>query len=186
MRIGQSSRRVKANSKFEQLNMRFGKDNRGISMSELVVVIAIMAVLAAVGVTMIGQLSTWRLNKCFNAFKSAMSETRVQAMSKSAASMTLKVDADGNIVIDKSYDSEEIVGGDEITVTYSNSAGTTDINIIDEELVISYDRSSGTFKPIGTDDDGNKIYCTEVTFTKGNHKKVVKLYTDTGKYEVTD
>lgn len=164
----------------------FIKDNRGISLTELIVIIAIIAVLSTGVFMMVGTLTGWRVRECSDKLTAAMSETKVQAMSKTSAWMTISFDEDKGYILDKSFEGQEIIAGTHITITYSDSSGNKNVSIKNNPLTISYDRSSGSFQSIGTDESGNALYCSEIVIQQGKHERKILFYTETGKYKIAD
>lgn len=180
MKTGRSSREIWKNVTTTV------KDNRGISLTELMVIIAIVAVLSGGVFMMIGTLTGWRVRECSDKLTAAMSETKVQAMSKTSAQMTLSFEEDQGYILDKSFAGQEKIAGTQITITYSDSAGNKNLSIKNHPLTISYDRSSGSFQSIGTDESGNALYCSEIVIQQGKRERKIVFYTETGKYKIAD
>lgn len=170
------------------------RNNKGFSLIEAVVVIAILAVLATGVVVGIGQLAGWRVTDCASDIDSAMKNTRINAMSKSSAYLEISYDAAGNYYLqEKGEDREKIASGN-ISIIYTTNRGT-ELDITEESpLIISYNRSSGAFAPVisqveedgsfifMTHADGNYVYCSKITITNGTKTKTITLIKDTGKH----
>lgn len=173
------------------------RDNKGFSFIEAIVVIAIMAVLAVGVVVAIGSLAGWRVTDCASDVDAALKETKVNAMSKFSAYMEIRYDgASGDYFLQESgLDAEKIASGN-ITITYTTNKGDV-IGVEDGvPLIISYDRSSGAFKPVIssvaddgtfsflTDSDGDYVYCSQIVITNGSKTKTITLVKDTGKHSL--
>ena len=166
------------------------KNNRGLSLIEVVVVLAIMAVVAGAGLSFMTLLTSNRVKECTNKISSTISKVRVDAMSKSKDSsgsdyyLELYKGADGKYYIRKHLDStivEEIVGGSNLTITYTEndlSASTYTISA-SEILTIKFDRTTGGFKPThGTN------YCKKIVVSNGSKSKTIVISPRTGKVAV--
>ena len=71
------------------------KNNKGFSLVELIVIIAIMAVLTTSIITYIGMIGTAEAKRCANGLSTGLSQTKVCAMSRSKASMIVYSDDTG-------------------------------------------------------------------------------------------
>ena len=164
------------------------KRNKGFSLIELIVVIAILAIIAAGSATLFLSTSTYRAKQAVEEIRATMSETRMQALSKTNAWMELKQRADGTYVITTSYSGDAVLGSS-YTITYTKDGDATAVPIsTTNSLILTYDRSSGGFSDIKTrnaDDSlsGTGAYCDSITVSKGPKNFVIRLYKDTGKHK---
>ncbi|MCM1282450.1 MAG: type II secretion system GspH family protein [Muribaculaceae bacterium] len=178
------------------------KKNAGFSLIELVVVIAIMALLTTGVVNIVLSQSDWYCRKAADEISTALSETRAQALAKANAWMELKYDSTNGYVISTSY-SKDVVLGDHFDVTFeskpSGSTTGTDYDVKTTPLIISYNRGSGAFTyrissvTVGTYDDGSRSavynyasgneYCTKITVSNGKSTYELTLYPETGKHD---
>jgi prepilin-type N-terminal cleavage/methylation domain-containing protein len=174
------------------------KKDAGFSLIELVVVIAIMAILGSGVFISVFSSSAYRARQAAREIDSVLTETRVQALSKEGAWMEIDcVDtAKKKYVIKTSY-SEDITVGGGITITYevAGSSGTKSItgnDITANALALSYNRSTGGFTPmlIATAEDGTYTsgsdYCSKITITGGSRTYVINLSRNTGRHTLVD
>lgn len=177
------------------------KRNEGFSLVELIVVIAILAVLSTAAVMGIGMVSGWRMNQCVSLLDSGLKETRVDALSREAAYLTISCDENGNYYMEGTRHPKEKIAGSSITIVYTTDAQTKEAAITPEQpLTLSYDRASGAFLPVlewdaesGTyipkqadaGEDAVSVYCTSIQIRAGEEKSTtIRLVKSTGKHVI--
>jgi len=166
------------------------KDHRGVSLVELIVVLAIMGVLAGAGVSLFGTLTGAKLNEASDKITAALGRTRTEALSRSDAEFTLYQNANGKYYVDIYYSGNtggttitEEVGASQLSMSYSNSDGTTTVISGTNQLKIQFDRSTGAIKS-AYESNGSSIYTKNIVISAGTRTKTITLYTLTGKYSV--
>lgn len=173
--------------------------NQGYTIVELVVVIAVIAVLAFGAVMGAGTLGGYRVRQCVDYIDGALNETLVNAMSREACALTISREADGSCYLQMTGRQKEKIADKGISISYgkSGSAGKTELSS-GEQLILSYKRSSGAFQPIiETIDektgaykflpagDGSYVYCTEITVNMGSRTgSTIRLSRETGKHYI--
>lgn len=186
--------------------MHMKQDNRGYSIVELIVVIAIMAVtVAAVGLS-VNTLFNSRAKECAEKVSAKLSSTRSGAMSRYNETMTLSykaknssadITSDGYYTVNEMYSVDktgaqykmsgsevERMGGKnvKIVVKFSNSSevelGTGN------SVTISYDRASGKQSKASLNGTVLDAYVTEMKFTSGTGTKTITLIPETGKHSL--
>lgn len=175
-------------------------NNKGVSLVELVVIIAIMAVLSTGLISMIGLLNGRAARECAQDTLSSLSKVRVLTLSKStgAPESGLSADADvyleirpddaGRILIsqvNKNRDGETIV--DQISVSapnveikamVGNREANREVNLTGATIRIAYDRATGAFLKYSDDE-----YMISITFEQGK-TYTINMTPATGKAEL--
>lgn len=191
--------------------MKTGRNNnnRGYSLVELIVVIAIMAILVGVFSISVGSLSGRKINKCADEIVATLERTRVLTLGKEQNQVEFRLYYDAT---QKEYKaqiyqggtlvSDRTVGNDAITIKvtfegdateYDLKAGTIQgsepyVNIgskTDAEkigLFLVFNRSSGAFEQNTNSVGGtDKTYCKKVTVSGGNREIEITPVGRTGK-----
>ena len=155
-------------------------NDKGVSLVELIIIIAIMAVLSTGLISMIGILNGRAARECAQDTLSALSKVRVLTLSKSKGApesglaaeadvyLEIKPDGGGRILImqvNKNKEGETIV--DQISVGAANVdiiavVGGNEVNLTGTDIKIAYDRATGAF--LKYSDSG---YMTSLTFEQG-------------------
>ena len=158
------------------------KNNKGFSLVELIVIIAIMAVLTTSIITYIGMIGTAEAKRCANGLSTGLSQTKVCAMSRSKASMIVYSDDTGVYLKTVQGNAERVekIGKAGTKVEYRtvrNSdafvpVGTTEAN----GVKIEFDRASGACKKMASG-----VYCHGFKVTCGKTTYIVNLEPLTGK-----
>lgn len=161
------------------------RDNRGLSLIELIVVIAILSIISVGAFSGIGMLSSWNVNKCAKGIDSALKKTKTTAMSKSNAELILSK-SDGDYYIESTEEQKKKIGSEPIVITYTTTEGNTITIDGTNTLTLRFDRSSGAYQRIGetSGTDVKDIYCTSIILTRGSKQKVIELVYATGKHVV--
>lgn len=159
------------------------KNNRGFTLVEVMVVLAIMAVLTGMIGLSISMLTSQRLKSAVSDTKSLMQSAQTVAMSKDNCTVTFEQDGEGKCIVtsrsgsDKQLKEVEINSKISVVVTaggvaYTVGGGTT--------VKIQYNRETGGFKECLVNGSAQGIP-TEISFTQGDRTIVLELATYTGK-----
>lgn len=186
--------------------VRIVKKNSGLSLIELVVVIAIMAVVSAgVSIAVFSQ-SSWRCRQANDLVFNMLQQTRSEALARSDAWIEICYE-DGQCVLKSSFDEDQALGK-RVEVFYEyqkgqtadSSSGTVPINS-SNRLVLTFKRGTGGFQTMkeGVSVDsstgvvtyteasskGNAAYCRAIHVKgKGSSKGyTITLHPVTGKFE---
>lgn len=159
------------------------QDQRGFSLVELIVVIAIMAVVSTVGVLSFGMLSGRRVISCAEEMESYIAETKVQVLSRANAELEIFVKNDG-VYANLSVEGRDVkIGESGLTVKYK--VGGAEVTLSEtERLVLSFDRASGAFKPLAG--YATETYCDEIIIENGTHSRKIVLVSRTGKFYIEE
>lgn len=181
------------------------KENRGFSLVEVLIVVAIMGIM--IGFVFIGLplLTGQHARKCANNMSAALGKEKNYALARSGTAdcyMELLLDADGyhikyyipkNAVVDGSLDSDwvlaedETIGSAQVDVSCNFDDGTSAVIKSGQSVKLIFDRADGSFKEAVRSDgtalgtSGGSAHCTDITFDRGK-KYVITLYPDTGKH----
>lgn len=157
-------------------------NNRGISLVELIVVIAITAVLAGGGITMMGLVPRMQVNGCVQDFAGVMSQVKTNTMSFQNVKVELYQDDSGVYMqVYKGSEAEEPVMIGEKGVCVKAQIGGLEEDLNGKRLELSFDRSSGALNEVQVVGGSMHGECTSITFYKGSTERVATLTTLTGK-----
>ena len=174
--------------------------NGGFSLVELIVVIAIMAVLTGIASMSLASVMGVSVKQCARDIQSAANQTRVSTLGKDEVIMTITkgnkaksseayyctiVTKDG---LGKKTKNEEKIGKSNLDITYvlSDSKGnkTSDITLDDtHSLTIKFNRGTGAMAPCMKSDgsSGGDYYCMQIKVKKNSTEKIISFYPETGK-----
>lgn len=161
------------------------KNNKGFSLVELIVIIAIMAVLAISVVSYIGMIGQSQARKCAKELENHISQTKVCAMSRSNASMTVYADDTGVYVKTVQGDKVETekIGDKGVTVSYRDVRGSSTYTAVGTTeatgITLEFDRASGACKKMASG-----TYCFGFKITSGDTTYTIDLEPLTGKASV--
>lgn len=167
------------------------QDQKGFSLIELIVVIAIMGVLTGtVALLSFSTVSRQNVRNCVSEIEAQLDQTKTYAMSRKQALIYLWSDSNGvyaqmavtNNAAGAALENEPLrtVGKSGIKLTYKDSAGNIHNTSSADKLMLTFDRSSGAFEK----DAATGLYCSEIILESGNHKFILKLVPQTGKYYI--
>ena len=182
------------------------KDNRGFSLVELLVVVAIMGVMSGFIFIGLPLLTGQNARECANNMSAALGREKNYALTRSGTAdcyMELMLDSDGyrvkyyipqNAVVEGHSESdwvlaeEQKIGSGQVNVTCSFRDGSSVDITSGQSVKFVYNRASGAFKQAVQSDGstlgivgGGSEYCTGVTFDRGK-KYEITLYPETGKH----
>lgn len=194
------------------------KKNRGFTLVEMTVVLAIFAILLAVLIPSLDPVAGFRANRAAISIGAALDRTKTEAMDRLVGEMKLSWTSDGYYIsyyldrgkTDVREEQPEKIASGRMKISYTDSNGTT-VNLREDgtnELILTYDRSTGGFLPIQSRvweqkdilkmlSDGEDIpldrpenstqpYCEKITVHGvGQRTRIITLFQDTGKYTIS-
>ena len=168
--------------------MKKSMKNKGFSLVELIVVIAIMGVMSAVGGYALTAISSANAKECAKELEAGLISTRTQSYSSdsadSIATVTFTKKSDG-IYMKKSFESEEKkIGGSKVSLSYGYEDGETHVitytELTDKPITFSFNRSSGAFRSMKVDGTSANM-CDAIRVTSGHKTYTITCYEQTGK-----
>lgn len=166
-------------------------DNDGYSIVELIIVIAIIALIISTVFYSVTMVFSANAKSCANAIQRAIGDCKVTTMGKSKAYMELYRDTDQNVYTkmyiwdkaagDYTKGEPQKVGTSRVYVGYKQKGGTETELLAGSKIKIGFDRATGGFTDKGV--SGLALY--ETIYVVGGSKNYEITLTEiTGKSEV--
>lgn len=164
------------------------KNNKGFSYVELILVMAIMAILVAMVSISMGVVSRSNVNRGAERLNASLSKARNAAMAKGTDRGTIEITCDGSkyyCFVGSSTSTNKIaerqeIGASPMVVGYYLKGNSEMITIqAGTPLILKYNQSTGAFKELS-----GGGYCDKIVFTNGSSTAEIKLYSATGKTEL--
>lgn len=180
----------------------FNKDNRGYSLIELIIVVAIITALMGVLMYSVNLVFGADAKGCAHSLVSSIADVKVNAMGREGAFLELKRDDNGDLWSTqyvKKFGSFKVdgeprkIGDKRIKIYYFTgdvSAGSgTEFSFGAEPIYISFDRSTGSFLDSGSGEIGGAsvsyAYYSGFEVLGGSKDYVITLDKLTGKTKIT-
>ncbi len=178
------------------------KDNRGLSLVELIVVIAILAVLSGAFITLWGLVPKSKCYRCAESLKKAVEGGRTDAISFFSSTVILEERSNGiyattvtqrgihaadgtGTMADTSIEKNVGKQGVKISYTYDETlAEDSFIELGSSKLGIQYKRSTGSFSYPTIDGIQKDRYLAAIKVECGNFVRILKLTQLTGNTEL--
>ena len=168
--------------------------NKGFMLIELVVVVAIMAVMIGLGSYSLSMIASTNAKECTQELNLALVSTRTKSYSSDSATkepVSLQVyKKNDGIYIKKSFETEEKkIGGAKVRVYYKLSSETSYTELVSanegeaKTLEFSFNRSSGAFRPVKLDGTTAGA-CQSMQIISGNKVYTITCHQKTGKITV--
>ena len=174
-------------------------NNKGLSLVELIVVIAIMSVLTGVVSFGISNIFNTKVTQCADNMENIINKVRVNTMGRNEVTLRFDQDSDGRYFSEtkekKGYGSTatvetvtEQVGKSGMGVKFTTDSSITDpsasgvqtlSNADGNEIKIQFDRSSGEVKV-----DGSGACVRKIWIIRNTKVKTITIYKETGKVVV--
>lgn len=163
-------------------------NNKGYSLLEAIVIIAILGVLTGFMATSSGLFDGRRVKACADSVSSLLDKVRLANLGKDEVTLTIYKDTDKAIkakIVTKIMSSNrsitektfiEDVSNDNVEMSYSTDiSGSAENPAGAAGMVFNFNRNTGAIK----DTSPNGIQC--IILRKGNAEKKIKIYAATGK-----
>jgi len=152
------------------------KDNKGFTLIELMVVIAIIGVIVGAMTYSINSVSSTRAKKAASDLSALISQCRVDTLSGAPSPTYLEVSKDGEVYYGILHEggaekSKQKLGGSGVNISWSPQ---TD----DAVLKIGFSKATGAM------DEKNYKTCTSIAITSGAGSYTIKLVPETGHHSV--
>jgi prepilin-type N-terminal cleavage/methylation domain-containing protein len=162
------------------------RKNNGFSLIELIVVIAILAIVSTGLVSAFFSVSGWQLKQTAITIDNGLKKTRVLALSRDDKAVSFELYKKDN---DRYYmkaggENETEIASAETAIQYVTESGVTVTIDQTKVLTLYFDRSSGAFQSISI--NGIDTYCKQITVTKGDKTKTITLVPVTGKTKIEE
>ncbi len=162
-------------------------NNKGYSLLEAIVIIAILGVLTGFMATSSGLFDGRRVKACADSVSSLLDKVRLANLGKDEVTLTIYKDTDQAIkakivtkIVSRNDSIEktfiEDVSDDNVEMSYSTDiSGSAENPAGAAGMVFNFNRNTGAIK----DTSPNGIQC--IILRKGNAEKKIKIYAATGK-----
>ena len=154
------------------------KNNKGMTLVEIIIVVAILSIISAAGVIGVGMITGRPAQECAIKLKSTISSNRTSALGKKSCDLTIS--SDGTYVyavetINGTAGNSQVIGTKNVKAEYSLDGGASYTDLTGGSVTFSFDRSDGSLK--GMDSD------IVFRITKNTTVYQVRIYHLTGKVE---
>lgn len=165
------------------------KNNKGISLVEIIVVVAILSVLIGVTSLGFGMVSTRSATQAAKNSQISIERCRINSMGKISGCIAFFQTADGIFAVED-FDYSGSMTIDDIDKTKAKKIGKNDVNVtygygdtadtpLADGIVIEFNRSDGSVKNISSN-------TLTISFNKGSKTQTVRVDRLTGRVTLTN
>ena len=166
-------------------------DDKGFSLVEIIIVIAVIGILSGVGISMLGLVGSTQVKDCSKEIVAQLESCRNCAFAYEESSFSLSCESDGiytTLSVKKKgvvTEEKKKAGQKSISVYYILDNGTEVKLNEGEVLTLSFNRASGSFNlpklTIGGVVTEADKYCTRIVVKKDSNQRNLTLVPLTGK-----
>lgn len=172
------------------MKQRERTDNRGLSLVEIIVVIAIVAVISGFFILGIGMITGKPVEQCARQMKIVLEQCRTAAMGKPAgnAYLVLTHDSEGvwATIWQDGVSDKKMVGQSDVEVKVNLDGAVYDLSdsaSFPSGLRIDFDRSSGGLLASASP-GGGSAFCKSITMSRGSTTRTLTIVRLTGKIQI--
>lgn len=170
------------------MKQRKQTDNRGLSLVEIIVVIAIVAVISGFFILGIGMITGKPVEQCARQMKIVLEQCRTAAMGKPAGDAYLVLTHDSEGVWATLWQSgvpdKKLVGQSDVDVKVMLGSREYDLkDAFPSGLRIDFDRSSGGLLA-STVPEGGSAFCKSIMISRGSTTRTLRIERLTGKIQI--
>mgnify|MGYP001163137091 CR=1 FL=1 len=134
--------------------------NKGFTLVELIIVIAVFAVLLGIVVPSLNSILGFRVNRAANSIAAALDKTKTEASNRLVGEMKLEKREDGYYIsyyLDRGkvggesnvkQDQPEKIAPARTIISYATDSGSEQELAVGDSIVLTYDRATGAFLPL--------------------------------------
>ena len=169
-------------------------NNKGFSLVEIIIVIALLGIIAGILAGNNGYLTNSAVKGLSQSIKSSIGETRIKAMGKQQTVICIYKDASDGQYYKQIYSkvNDSVVAGEKDLLGKSYPevkymVGATEYTLdTSNYLLIGFDRSTGEEKAINIDIDGDgtdetSVVCNQITVNGAGVSRTITIVPKTGK-----
>jgi prepilin-type N-terminal cleavage/methylation domain-containing protein len=151
--------------------------NKGFSLIELIVVVALLAILSSIVASSLAPLFTTRARQAAMSADSLISKCKIYSMGrKGEVYVRIYTDANGKIIGEYIEDT---------TLVETTVLGSSGVKLSVDEVYISFKRSTGGLDVFGPDMTTPPTSTNAISFSSGGKTYTITLLASTGRHEVT-
>lgn len=174
------------------------QDNRGMSLVEIIIVVAIMSTMIGVVGFGINLISGRPAEECAQKLTSALQHARTITMGKNTTSITIFMNAEGQIVareesvrildMDGNIATDvrvSVVGESGVSITFEFEEGPSVDLAAGTELYLEFDRESGALDTTQVN-GAPRAKCNRITITRADKTRYILIDLVTGKVSISN
>jgi len=165
------------------------KDNRGLSLVELVIVIAILAVVGSLVTMGLSAATSKPAEECAKKIVSTLNSARMSTMGKQTVAINLYQESDGvyvEEVINGVVVKSQKIGAKGVQIEYmlEGGGGYQALGDSSNKLSLSFKRTTGGFNYPLIGGTTQSEYCESIRAKKGNRQSTISIAYLTGKLKL--